>query len=701
MPVYQYQGKHYELPEGLTNEQALNKIKSHLGEAPKETEQPKGEQPKQQEAPPERASMVQQMFGFGSPLYSSLRGMVVQPLLGANQLLAQLPIFPEATRTGANQLVRQEAEAYQQGRAASGREGFDVPQLIGAVASPLNRFLPSGGTSAAARAGTGAAAGAVYAGVTPTSGNDDTFVEEKLFQMGLGAVVGGSVPLTVDTSKRIVRIIKDLPISQAAKDRALRKYVVELSGGKPEVAAQALREVGEIVPGSKPTAAEALSTTPSAAKLVREQQRLAGEMPEQFLTREAQQQAARQAQLTGTFGTADDLAAAVQQRTAVTSPMRETALGYADVYGRTAPKLQEAIDTATKDLKSFQPRSLGGEFSSARTQAINNVLTKNRAFKQAQLDSLKDNGFYPLSVAPLVKKIESSQATVGERSNELLQAAQTSLKNKLMRFADENGIIPSHDLYNIRKEIGEDLQAFLTARGNPSFSGQATAVEKALKAQLDDVITQASGSNLWKDYLKEFSKHSEKINQMQVGQAIKSKLEGNFTQETAGAFGNAIKESASLIKRSTGQDRFKKLDEILTPDQMSSVNKVYADLLRSERAASMASKTRVTGKVPFEAEQELPNVLSRAATVAKSILDTLRRGSQKELDQKMADMMLNPQKLADFLETMPPKEAKGVAQALIARMSPQTAEAFTAHMNKLMPTQAEVVRGTTATLMAP
>lgn len=32
MPVYQYEGQHYELPDGLSNEQALEKIKSHLGQ---------------------------------------------------------------------------------------------------------------------------------------------------------------------------------------------------------------------------------------------------------------------------------------------------------------------------------------------------------------------------------------------------------------------------------------------------------------------------------------------------------------------------------------------------------------------------------------------------------------------------------------------------------------------------------------------
>jgi hypothetical protein len=36
MPVYQYEGQHYDLPDGLTNEQAISKIETHLGKTPKE-----------------------------------------------------------------------------------------------------------------------------------------------------------------------------------------------------------------------------------------------------------------------------------------------------------------------------------------------------------------------------------------------------------------------------------------------------------------------------------------------------------------------------------------------------------------------------------------------------------------------------------------------------------------------------------------
>jgi len=38
MPVYQYEGQHYDLPDGLSNEQAIAKIKSHLGQTTKAEE---------------------------------------------------------------------------------------------------------------------------------------------------------------------------------------------------------------------------------------------------------------------------------------------------------------------------------------------------------------------------------------------------------------------------------------------------------------------------------------------------------------------------------------------------------------------------------------------------------------------------------------------------------------------------------------
>lgn len=720
MPVYEYKGKYYDLPDGLTKEQALNKIKTHLGEAAEDQSQAETNRLASKEKTQEPVSMVERMFGLGSPSARFLKGYVADPALGLYQTVVNaaavpgplgylyqqatgkdIPIFGEAKR-GVNQAVSSYSEATEEARKRVGSTGLDPFQITGAIFSPANKLL--GGVEKAMsfieRVGRGAAAGAGFAAMAPTSGKEDSYVDEKLSQMGVGAIIGGSVPFTVDVAKQFVRIIKDLPISEAAKQRALQKYVVELAGDKPDIAAKALREAGELVPGSKPTAAQALADTPSAAKLVREQSRVSQEVPELFIERAKQQAAARQSELGRMFGTADDIAALQAERTAVTTPMREQALAWADVYGKTAPKLQASIDKATEEIQKFMPRAGDGQFYTGRQKAIHNYISKNREFKQAQLDSLRENGFFPLSIAPIAEKIEKSRGTIGERSNELLQDAQSRILDKLRRFSDENGIIPSKDLYNIRKEIGEDIQAFLMARGvNPSFSGQATSVEKALKAQLDDAIVQASGSNLWKDYLANFSKYSEKINQMQVGQELQKRLAGSYDKQAAGAFAEGIKSAPTLIKRATGQNRYQSLEEIFTKEQLASVNRVYADLLRKSKAEEVARAAKVTGRVPFEGEQQLPQVLYQPITIAKSVLNTLRMGSQEQLDKQLADLMLNPQKLASFLENIPKKDASNVAQALMAKASPETAQQFKIFMDQLL-TQGQVTRGVTQGMLA-
>ena len=39
MPVYQYEGKNYDLPDGLSNEQAIAKIQGYLGIKPPESDE--------------------------------------------------------------------------------------------------------------------------------------------------------------------------------------------------------------------------------------------------------------------------------------------------------------------------------------------------------------------------------------------------------------------------------------------------------------------------------------------------------------------------------------------------------------------------------------------------------------------------------------------------------------------------------------
>jgi hypothetical protein len=668
-------------------------------------------------------SIVEQMIGPGSPSYSLFRGAIIEPVLGINELLAKTGLFGQDIKAGASGLVRQERAAYEAGRTAMGREGFDVPQLAGAIFSPAGRVV------AAEKAIGG---GIVQAGMMP-SGQEDSgaYATDKLFNMGLGGLIGGAVPAVGSALSYLKKTIIDLPITASQKEAAIRRYVESLTGSAKTEVIAALRNAGQIVTGSKPTTAEAVAEVPAAVGLVKEQQRLAGQVSTapKFSQRELEQQAARKGELVGTFGTEADLAAAEAARTAATAPLRQTALRKANVAGRVLPKLeadlaarqeaavrniQEQGKAATEEAQAlvranewsargqlrFPERyyknlelaqSLSGakqEFGDAAAKAKADV-----ALRQLQIKSVADEGFYPLTTQPIIGKIDDSLGRVGERSNALLVNSLQGLRAKLEGLADENGIINSVDLYNVRKEIGSDIKSFLTQRNEP-FGAQATNVETSVKKILDKAINDASGTQVWSDYLSKFAGHSKKINQMEVGQELIDKLTLNLTDaEKAGRFATAVDNSASLIKRTTGVQRYDKLSDFLTPEQTASVERVRADLARSQKAVEAGKGVKQAGEEAFTGGEVVPGFLSAKITFVKSVLDTLKTGSQKELDAKVSELMLDPQKLADFLEYVPKKDTSSITASLMAKMSPESRKSFKDFVSAATPTQTQITRG--------
>jgi hypothetical protein len=706
-----------EFPDDMSSEQ----ITSILSKQGGQTAAPAAVTPA---APAKKTpSIVEQMIGPGSPSYSLFRGLIIEPVLGVNEMLAKTGLFGQDIKKGATGLVQQERAAYEAGRTAMGREGFDVPQLAGAIISPAGKVV------AAEKAIGG---GIIQAGMMP-SGQEDSgaYATDKLFNMGIGGLIGGAVPAVGSALSYLKKTIADLPITASQKEAAIRRYVDSLTGSAKTEVIAALRNAGQIVTGSRPTTAEAVAEVPGAIGLVKEQQRLAGQVStaSQFGQRAQQQQVARKAELVGTFGTEADLAAAKTARTAETTPLRQTALEQANVAGQVMPKLE--ADVAEKQAAIVQNLQGQGKAATEEAQALvranewssrsqlrfperyyknlelaqslsgakqefGDAVTQRKAeiaFKQLQLKSVADEGFYPLTTQPIIGKIDDSLGRVGERSNALLVNSLQGLRTKLEGLADENGIINSIDLYNVRKEIGSDIKSFLTQRNEP-FGAQATNVETSVKKILDKAINDASGTKVWSDYLTKFADHSKKINQMEVGQELIDKLTLNLTDvEKAGRFATAVDNSASLIKRTTGTQRYDKLSDFLTEPQMASVEKVRADLARSQKAVEAGRGVKQAGQEAFTGSEVIPSMISPKITFVKSVLDTLKTGSQKELDAKVSELMLDPQKLADFLEYVPKKETSNITASLMAKMSPESRKSFKDFVSAATPTQTQITRG--------
>jgi hypothetical protein len=695
------------VPEGTTQEEILSRYNA-------------SQQSALQQQP---VSMTERMFGAGSPTARFLKGAIVDPLLGANQLLAETGLFGDTVRQQARGNVRAVEQAVQEGRQRVGSEGFDFVQLAGNIVSPINRIAPTAAApTALGRVGQASGTGLLFGGVTPVVNTED-YLSEKLTQLGTGAIAGALIGSGVESAKKASKVVKDLsqPLTESGRREALREYLRKLTGPEQEKVISALRSTDELVQGSRPTAAEAVSDIPTATGIAAYQRRLAGSMPEegiagQFAQREAQQQTARMNALGQVSKGGDEaIAAAVAQREAATAPLREQALTQANIAGQLQPRLDAEIASkfqskakalqaegqlateASQQVKiaeNFTPvpglprfparytenlERVAGNLEGAKTAG--NIARQRQAeidFKKFQLQSLADNGFYPLESQPIVSKIQSVLSKPGERASDVVTNVLGSLRSKLQQFTDEaTGVIDSRDLYTIRKEIGNDIRKF--AQESQNWDSRLTAkLEGNIKSYIDNAIEQAGGAD-WKKYLSTYAAASDKINRLQIGQFLEQKLGTTLgNKERAGVFANAVQEAASTIKRATGQPRFGKLEDVLTKEEVTSVNKVLADVQRKAKAEELASQSNVGSLIQDTAE--LPNLLNRYATLTNTVLKALKKDSNADINRLAAEMMLDPRKLAAFIEGVPQSNSKQVVTAMMKRLTPDNRDLFARYL---------------------
>lgn len=667
-------GKTYTInaPDGATQDEILRYAQANVNRnlptvsvtasKPSEEEVAKFNAENPEEAPSNQG-VLESMFGQGSPTYSLAKGAILDPLVGLNQFLGATGIFGEDVKQASSQAATNFELSNRIALKKAGRGETDVVSFMGGMISPFNKIMGSANNANVfMKIGEEAVKGAIYAGLMPTTGGADRFWEDKNIQMGLGAAISGGGSALFSASKGLTSFVKSLPIGVEAKQKALVEYVNSLVGKDKDDAINALRQAGELVQNSKPTAAEAVADIPSAVGIVNEQQRLTSQLANNpaFAGRAIEQTQARAGALEQQFGTAADIEAAKLARGLETAPMRDLALAQANIYGQTASIFEKQIAEGTSLTGGVAPKF------------------KNDVLK-AQVENIKSLGYYPLTTGGLINNIDKNLSTAGTQSNEMLTFALAKLKTKLANFSDKNGIINSADLYNIRKEINTDISEYMQTKGgaNASFKAQATAVEKNLKNAIDENINKAAGSSLWSNYLNKFSEHSRKIDQMSFGRTLIDKLNGNLGDvEKAGTFATAMANPSTAVKSSTGLPRYTNPEDFLTKEQTAVLKSVLADLNRKTKSLEAGRGVAKPAGIEIAAGKKDISLLMREATIAKSLLGWLEHGSQKGFDERLTKLLLNPKDLAAVLETIPPSKMKVLSEAIAKKASAENKDLF-------------------------
>jgi len=650
-----------------------------------------------------------------------LRGAVYDPAAAVAQIVGG---------QGARERVANIEAAYQEMRSQRGDEGFEFARLAGNIASPVNLAAGAGGVRAAQMLGRGSLGQAAFAGAAtgvtqPLSTEPSdlaSFISDKAEQVGVSALLGVFTQAGISAASKVGKFVRDLtaPITSAGRERLLRQKLQELSKADREKIANALSRAGEVVPGSKPTAGEALANVPEAVELQALQQRLAAQpgVAPAFATRQAEQQAARQRQLTFGPYTEADL---VARRAAVTTPMREEALAQANIAGRVAPRLEQ--DIAQRQAEAVRATQMGGQFQGRAAEqgqlaqqgftpvpgmprvssryrpnidraaeaidaakSAGNVRQQRLAeadFKKLQLQSLADEGFYPLQVDPLVSRLDNllDQKTI--QASDLKTRTFQDLQYKLINLSDDKGVIDSNALYEVRKQISDSIRVF-AEQTKTADQRVLAGLETQLKGLIDDQIEKAGGVS-WKDYIKNYADYSQKINRVQIGKYLRDKLGGAVNDvERAGAFKTAVDNAASTIKRASGASRFKELGQVLTKEETASVNAVLADVQR--KAKSQAAGRGVFSARELEESPELPQLLDRTAMLTNAVIRAFKADANEELNKKAAELFLNPKQLGIFISSVPKGKVQTLVDLIYPRLTPKNQEV----LNRLLAVQPAV-----------
>lgn len=515
---------------------------------------------------------------------------------------------PEAITqmVGGEEARRQVAERERSFQAARGDSGFDFARLAGAVASPANIVAGVGAVRGAAGLGAGAygqaaAAGAVTSALQPTSASSEdlaSFLADKGEQIGYGVIAGFLTQAGLSGAKKIGGVIRDVaaPISKEGKEKVLRERLNEFTGPDREKVLEALKNATSLVPGSRPTAAEAVADIPSATGLAAFQQRLAksqeGGISALFSQREAQQQAARQSAIQRIAGT------------------------------------PELLDLSKQLRRIDADRNYGQAFTESITaDPALGVLARNPYFKDALPDAIK--------------------------------------------LSEAKGISAKTDLTEFLQNVKISLDKQLAKTGDTAL---ADAEKRQVARVKGDLLNWLKDKNpLYEQARQQFALASKPINEMEVGQYLLNRLNSPLDTERAGVFALAVRDAANTIQKASGGPRYEKLADVLKPRQVAAVNNVLADLTRAQKAAELGKRTNIGG-LSLEDSPELPQLLSRTATITNTLLRALKRNANTELNTEAAKLLADPKQLAIFMSAVPKSRTKELVDVLYARMTPENRE---------------------------
>lgn len=440
--------------------------------------------------------------------------------------------------------------------------------------------------------------------------------KETLSNVGVGAVTGPLANIAGRAIGAAYQGGKSLvePFFKQGQDKIAARTLQRFSAD-PQASAAAARAATTTATGAQPTLAEATKD----AGLAQLQRALQSADPDGFATslanRIAGNNAARVNALRQIAGDDAAMTAAVDARESAANAL----------YGKAF-----ASDAMRKDL-SKSAQQARAPFSGVGVSALP--------------DDLATPGLRELSKRPMFQ-----------------QAAQAAKE-----LAANNGVTLKDPVQSL-----EGLHYIKLALDDMANPTAATAMGKNANAAVNDMRAKlaeelAQVSPLYGNARQTFADMSKPINQMDVGRRLlgqyasaTSDLSGN-PRLRAEAFNRALQNEDKLLKAATGFKGANKLADVMTPDQMKTIQAI-ADEIGLQSAVADAGKAVGSNTAQNLASQNvlrqllgptgLPQTWSENALLATLMRPAqfVAKAAEPKITNRLANAMLNPQEAAALLE---------------------------------------------------
>jgi tetratricopeptide (TPR) repeat protein len=638
MPVYQYEDKFYDLPDGLTNEQAIARIQSHLGQSAAVS------QPKELTAGQKTYQSARDILAPTVEALSSVAGGA----LGA-------PLGPLGMVGGAGLGYGIGKEAMQNLDVLMGVR--QPRQGLMQMAEPLQNILEGATYEAGGR------------------------VAVPLLAKGAGKlmdIVSPAMNAAQSKASQIAReaLGKDLPaVLDALKNTKPGASIAEVTASLQNPTWQALIQ-------------NALERDPQFLRKIN----LFGE-------EESLKALSKLAGGGNAAETRQILENAKTALTTTTTPMREAALNRANLgqavadYEATAGKLSNEAATevqrvrdlikagnlaeasARLDLikrglpvgftkytyKNELAEKAFGEWSDKAAQASLD-LGQGARFAQSAADALRNVGIKPLEGNKLAQRISQIADNPSFAGDDVLIGAVNNVADDIAKWTNGGGVIDARALDAIRKNsVNAAIQKLRPGMDATSQRNLASKVLTDIKPMLVDAVEESGGSG-YRKYLDDYAQGMQKIAErklsaegLRLWKTNKDefvKLVMNESPETVekilgpGRY-NIASELADETLGILNQQAQKRLTQLSVADQASEGQKALSELVKQQTSVI-----------------RLPSFLSFWASAGNKAISEFEKAVGKDTMDILTQAMKSPEGASNLLQNLPSVERNKVLNLL-------------------------------------